>query len=97
MKDVLLEDGDGNVHDPQVETSVFWGERWKEELREGPRVGSGFSSSLSNEKKDGMVEGKMVHLQRDLYDTEVSQECWNTSLEATSQKADWFIFILKDE
>lgn len=62
MKDVLLEDGDGNVHDPQVETSVFWGERWKEELREGPRVGSGFSSSLSNEKKDGMVEGKMVHL-----------------------------------
>lgn len=84
MRNVPLENGDGNVHDPHVETSVLWGESWKEEIREEPRVGSGFSSSLSNEKKDGMVEGKMVHLQRDLYDTEVSQECWNTSLEATS-------------
>lgn len=71
IRNVFPEDGD--AHDPCGETSTLWGQRWKEELCEGPRADSDFSLSLSNEKKNGVMERKMVRLQRDFWDREVSQ------------------------
>lgn len=42
MRIVPLEDGNGDVRNPSGETSALWGGRWKEALREGPRVSTAF-------------------------------------------------------
>lgn len=81
---------------PLGETSALWGGRLKEELREGPRVGSGFSSSLSNEKKDDVMEGKMVPLLRELCDREVSQEPQARML-TRGYEISTFILLFKDD
>lgn len=88
-ENVSLEDGDGDAHDPCRKTLALWGGRWKEELRKGQKSVPDFFSSLSNEKTDGVMEGKIVRLQRDLCDRKVLQKCSNSSCLPQAKTDTW--------
>lgn len=101
MRNVPLEDGrwwytwplrrNIGIMRREMERGALWGTKSRFRL---------FFLSLSNEKKDDLMEGKMVWLQCDLCDREVSQKCWNTSLGTTSRKNDtwlWNLYIYIDE